>query len=61
MFPKIGDLTRKIISSEINLPLKDSKETKNRNEDVDLVVRNFDLKVSWVIYFIATTRTFLAI
>ena len=59
MFPKIGDLTRNIISSEKNLPLKDSKETRNQKEGVDLVVRNFDLNVSWVIYSIATTRTFM--
>ena len=59
MFPKIGDLTRNIISSEINLPLKDSKETRNQKEGVDLVVRNFELNVSWVIYSIPTTRTFM--
>jgi hypothetical protein len=40
MFSKIEDLTCNIISSEKNLPLKDSKETRNRKEDVDLVVRN---------------------
>ena len=59
MFPKIGDLTRNIISSGKNSPLKDSKETRNRKEGVDLVVRNFELNVSWVIYSIPTTRTFM--
>ena len=46
MFAKIRDLTRNILSSEKNLPLKDSKETKNRKEDVDLVVRNFELNAT---------------
>ena len=54
MFAKIGDLTRNIISSDKNLPLKDSKETKNRKEDVDLVVRNFELNATWFFEFIAT-------
>ena len=57
MFAKIGDLTRNILSSEKNLPLKDSKETKNRKEDVDLVVRNFELNATWFFFEFIATRT----
>ena len=40
-----------MLSSEKNLPLKDSKETKNRKEDVDLVVRNFELNATYLFFF----------